>query len=162
VELLSEAKVAMPTKKTALVAQTAIAASPAYAEFLSSLDVVTIAMVASSFSIDRQAYFEARQRQLNVSWEPRITMAEEDFFEIRADVVVKLSDGKKRAFFNLAASYELHIHAPAPMNPDFVNRFAESDVRVLIWPYVREYVSGVSGRMHVPPVILPLTGSKHR
>lgn len=132
-----------------------------YTEFLRSLDLIWISLVNTQFSGDRQQYFEHKDHQLAVSWKSEAIEFGEDFFEVRADIAVKLSAPKStRGFFDLTATYMLHIHAPSPVDREYVARFAESELRLVIWPYIREYVSSVSGRMHVPPVLLPLVGGE--
>ena len=131
-----------------------------YPEFLASLDLISISLIGSSFSGDRREYLRNMEHQLSVSWRSEAVDRREDFFDVRVDVAVRVSAPKsKDAFFQLTAGYVLHIHASPPIDAAHVARFADSEIRLLVWPYVREYVSSISGRMHVPPIVLPITGS---
>jgi len=131
-----------------------------YPRFLASLNLMSISLVRSRFSGDRQQYFKNKAHQLSVSWTSKTSKRGEDFFDIGVDVAISLAVPKSDVtFFDLTASYLLHVHAPAPLNKVYIKRFSDSEVRLLVWPYVREYVSNISGRMHVPPIVLPLTGS---
>jgi preprotein translocase subunit SecB len=130
-----------------------------YTDFLSSLEPIWISLVGTNFTGDRERYFEFREHQLSVSWDVEQAECRKDFFEVRVKAAVRVSPPKSdKSFFDLTATYHLHVHASSPLNKDHVKRFAEGELRLLLWPYLREYVSSVSGRMHVPSVLLPVTG----
>jgi hypothetical protein len=134
-----------------------------YTDFLRSIQPIWISLVETSFAGDRAQYFEHKEHELSVSWNAEPVEFGAEFFEVKAQAVIRLSPTKSReSFFSLSATYHLHIHASAPLNRDHVKRFVGGELRLLVWPYVREYTSSVSGRMHVPPVLLPLTGSEDR
>jgi len=145
----------MTTKKARVVERTA------YTSFLRSLDLFSISLVDSSFHGDREQYFENPKHELDVDWRTEVAGQGEESFDVRANVKIRISaPTTKKDFFTLTASYVLHVHAPAPLDPKYVQRFTDSEVRLIVWPYVREYVTSMFGRMHVPPAILPVTGSK--
>jgi preprotein translocase subunit SecB len=132
-----------------------------YTSFLRSIEPFFISLTDSSFHGDREQYFEHQKHELDVDWKTEVTKQWEESFDVRANVKIRMfAPASKRDFFTLTASYLLHVHAPAPLDPQYVKKFTESEVRLIIWPYVREYATSVFGRMHVPPAILPVTGSK--
>jgi preprotein translocase subunit SecB len=143
------------------IRKTLAAERQAYTSFLRSLGIFSISLTDSTFHGDRVRYFDDPKRELDVEWKTGIDQLWESGFDVRASVTIRVSGPKSKASsFLLTAVYVLHIHAPAPVNPQHVKRFAGSEVRLIIWPYVREYAMSVFGRMHVPPTILPVTGSK--
>jgi preprotein translocase subunit SecB len=145
----------MTTKKSQAVEQ------PTYTSFLRSLEPFFISLTDSSFHGDREQYFENQKHELDVTWRTELAKKWKESFDVRAHVTIRIfAPATKKDFFTLSASYLLHVHAPAPLDPEHVQRFTESEVRLIIWPYVREYATSVFGRMHVPPAILPVTGSK--
>lgn len=134
---------------------------PSYTSFLRSIEPFFISLTDSSFHGDREQYFEHQKHELDVDWKTRVVNQWEKSFDVRADVKIRmLAPTSKKDFFTLTASYLLHVHARAPLDPFHVKKFTDSEVRLIIWPYVREYATSVFGRMHVPPAILPVTGSK--
>ena len=143
------------TTKTARIAQQ----SP-YTSFLRSLDLFSISLTDSSFHGDREQYFEHSKHELDVDWTTDLAGQWEESFDVRANVTIRISAPRAKDLFTLTASYLLHVHAPAPLDPKHVKRFTDSEVRLIVWPYVREYATSVFGRMHVPPAILPVTGSQ--
>jgi preprotein translocase subunit SecB len=132
-----------------------------YPDFLRSLDLFSISLTDSSFHGDRDQYFEHAKHELGVEWDTRVEARWDASFDVRVDVKIVISaPTAKESFFSLNASYLLHVHAPAPLEEEHVKRFAESEVRLIVWPYAREYATSVFGRLHVPPAILPVIGSK--
>jgi preprotein translocase subunit SecB len=117
-------------------------------------------LIDSTFHGDRDQYFEHSKHELDVDWTTQLAAQQEESFDVRANVRIRISAPKAKDFFTLTASYLLHVHAPAPLDPKHIKRFSVSEVRLIVWPYVREYATSVFGRMHVPPAILPVTGSK--
>ncbi|MFZ0137842.1 MAG: hypothetical protein WAK89_12325 [Candidatus Sulfotelmatobacter sp.] len=137
------------------------AKSPDYPSFLRSLDLFSISLTDSSFHGDRDEYFEHSKHELSVEWNTKVAAQWKESFDVRVDVKIGISaPTAKGDFFALTASYLLHVHAPAPLDDEHVKRFADSEVRLIVWPYAREYATSVFGRMHVPPAILPVIGSK--
>jgi preprotein translocase subunit SecB len=140
--------------------KTVPAQQKSYIDFLRGLKPVRISLVESHFSSNREQYLKEKVHQLSVLWKSETAESDGECLEVRAHVAVKVSAPKSsRVFFDLTATYLLHLHTPLPRRREHVARFSDSEARLMIWPYVREYVSGISGRMHVPPIVLPLTGS---
>jgi preprotein translocase subunit SecB len=134
---------------------------PAYASFLKSLEIFSISLTDSTFHGNRDEYFENRKHELDVDWRAELAGEWEQAFDVRVNVTIKISPPKKgKDFFKLTAEYLLHVHAPAPLDRQHVKRFTGSEVRLIVWPYVREYATSLFGRMHVPPAILPVAGAK--
>ena len=132
-----------------------------YPSFLRSLDLFSISLTNSTFHADRDQYFEHTKHELDVEWKTDVAGRWEESFDVRVDIKIGISaPTAKQAFFLLNASYLLHVHAPAPLDYDHVKRFADSEVRLIVWPYAREYATSIFGRLHVPPAILPVIGSK--
>jgi len=144
----------MPRKKQK---RTPITADSDYTQFLKSIDPITIALAGSRLSVDRDRYFDEGPKRLSVAWSCVPVTVKKDYFEAEAKVIVKLgSEGEAKPSVQIEATFQMHIHAGRPIVRAFVDRFADSEVRILIWPYFREYVSNVTGRMYIPPVILPM------
>jgi preprotein translocase subunit SecB len=129
-----------------------------YARFLRSLDLVSIALVESRFRIEREAFLDAEE-DLFVKVSGHSHKISKKFFEVRSELAVRTErkgKPKRPGSFQMMAVFELHIHAEASFDRNEVKRFATEDLRLLMWPYFREYLANACGRMHVPPIILPL------
>jgi preprotein translocase subunit SecB len=129
-----------------------------YEAFIKSLKLNVISLKESACEIDRKAYWEHKERNITYKLTAESLEIEEDYFDVRAKVEVVMTGGKTKAptpLIKISATYDLHFHAELIPKP-LLQRFCNSDVRLIVWPYFREYVSDVSARMYIPPMILPL------
>ena len=128
-----------------------------YTEFVRSLELIIIALTSSSTRIRRDEYFEEKKRDLSVAMTLKPKRLSRDHFDLQAEATVKLTRKRSDCLFDLSVTYELHFHAKPPVDAKLVRRFADSDAHLVLWPYLREYVSDVSARMYIPPILLPLS-----
>ena len=134
-------------------------ASQEYKNFLQSLDLSWIALVKSQFASDRKEYLKSSVQNLSLKWGCEPLSVKSGYFELSADLDLRVISAKpSKMLLELSATYHLHLHASSPIHKRFIDRFADSEVRLVLWPYYREYISNVCGRLHVPPVFLPLLG----
>jgi hypothetical protein len=134
---------------------------PSYMSFLGSIELIWIAMVETSFSGDRDEYFENEEHRRTLRWSCKPIDVGERYFELRSDFTLKLSPPKSgKCFFDLNVGYLLHLHGAGQFDKADVERFANFEARVVAWPYIREYVTSICGRMHVPPIVLPFGGEE--
>ena len=144
----------MPQRKQKLT----LTADANYTRFLESIVPFGIAVVDSRFRLDRDQYFEAESKRLSAAWKCTPIEVGEEYFEADAELSVNLTAPKrKKPLVEIRATFRMHIHAAKPINEEYVDRFANAEVRILVWPYFREYVTSVCGRMHIPPIVLPLS-----
>ena len=127
-----------------------------YTDFVQSLELIIIALTSSSARIKRDEYFEAKERDLSVAVTLKPKRMSRDHFDLQAEATVKLTRKRSDCLFDLSATYELHFHGKPPIDAKLVRRFANSDAHFILWPYLREYVSDVSARMYIPPILLPV------
>lgn len=133
-----------------------------YKHFLRSLEVVGIALVESKFQIDRRKYFDDADEKIGVEFECDIINTKSSSFDVIAKMTLKSRSEKKEGSLTLHASYALHFHTTSNVVKSFVQRFAESEARLVAWPYFREFVTSMCGRAQVPPITLPMVGSERR
>lgn len=132
-----------------------------YEDFISSLELYTIGLAGASCNIDREAYWEMEQEHSN-SYEvvTRVTKIAETYFDARSTLTLDVSGEKSKSkLIEIVASFDLHFHASIK-SKQCIERFCDSDVLLIVMPYIREYVTDVTARMHVPPIILPLSQKK--
>jgi preprotein translocase subunit SecB len=131
-----------------------------YTAFLASLHLYTINLKEAACDIDREAYWEHKEKNVSYKLTAESAGIKEDSFDVRSKLEVSMTGGKSKAHVvKIAATFDLHFHAKA-IPKAFVDKFCSADVRLIVWPYFREYVSDVSARMYVPPVILPLSNKE--
>jgi len=131
-----------------------------YAAFLRSLQLYVISLKESACAVDQKAYWENKNRKLTYKMDAESIGIQESTFDVRTKVEVMMTGGKqKHNVLRISATFDLHFHASS-IPKTLVDRFCNSDVRLIVWPYFREYVSDVSSRMYIPPVILPLSNEQ--
>jgi len=128
-----------------------------YEDFLRSLQLNVISLKEASCRIDRIAYWKHKGRQLSYKMTAEVGEIDDGFFDVQAKLDVTMSSSKpEEQIIRISATFDLHFHAEA-IPKSLVDKFCKSEVRLIVWPYFREYVSDVSSRMYIPPVILPLS-----
>jgi preprotein translocase subunit SecB len=133
-----------------------------YREFLKSLHVGSIALSDCTAQIDRTRYFDTEEELMLVAKTKAINI-KKDAFDVEATIAVRSHEvGKKDGSLKIDATYLLHFHGKAPVQSTHIKRFVDGDVRLVIWPYFREFVAATTGRMHIPPVTLPITAREEQ
>ena len=136
------------------------AVSLGYEAFIASLKLQIINLKETACDIDREAYWKHKEKNISYKLTAEAIDTGEGYFDVRAKLEAAMTGGKSKAhLIKIAATYDLHFHAK-PIPKVFLDRFCHSDVRLIVWPYFREYVSDVSARMYIPPMILPLSNEK--
>src|SRR5579863_2152425 len=131
--------------------------SESYSRFLRSLRLMGIALIDSRFLIDRQRYFEDQEERIFSDLGCDVAELKGNHFELRAKMVLKSSQSKRQqGSLLIEATYLLHYHTDGKAVPELVERFAKGEADIVIWPYLREYVTSMCGRGHIPPITLPM------
>jgi preprotein translocase subunit SecB len=134
----------------------------AYTDFLKSLDVIFLSLAECEARIDRRRFFNTDER-LAMDAHAEWTRAGKDSFDVRATIVINtIPANKKDGSLMVKAVYLVHLHSKPPINEQHIRRFVQADLRILIWPYFREFIASTTARMHIPPITLPITGGKKR
>ena len=131
-------------------------ADKGYSAFLASLDPVSIALVKSAVSLERLKYLESERERIYVIFASKLLRLGDEHFDVKTTLELEIKkEEASKPLLRFSATYDLHFHADGVTKQN-VDRFVKSDVRLLIWPYLRELVSSMSSRMHIPPILLPV------
>ncbi len=83
-----------------------------------------------------------------------------DTFYVRARIEVKIAASGASAEPHLAVSAVFEIKYRVPQGARFsaheLEAFADTNAIFNVWPFWREYIQSVTGRMDLPAVVLPL------
>ena len=63
---------------------------------------------------------------------------------------------KKKPFFEIMVKFCIELQCETPIDKEFFDIFSKVTLPRMTFPYLREFVSNVTGRMNVPPVTLPM------
>jgi preprotein translocase subunit SecB len=130
-----------------------------YTKFLNSLALIGLALKSSSASVDRKKYWELNQkknrssRKFNEQY--RISRIEDDFFESQGvfEFIVGAQDS---VALRVESTFEVHIHAAKPISREMVERFTNAELRLILLPYARHFLTNITAQMQIPPIVLPL------
>jgi hypothetical protein len=146
----------MPVKSASLTSN-----SREYSTFLKGVKLFIIALDNVSSDIDRERYWECSERKggmvraIEASYEAMAI--EGKHFDVVGRLQMKiLSKSDNSELVRIACQYSSHFHASIRVDKRVAQKFANAEAKIVIWPYFRQLVSDISGRMHIPPVIVPL------
>jgi hypothetical protein len=129
-----------------------------YIDFLTKLHLVGLGLKSSSIVLNRQTLYDIQEKG-----KPVRTFTEEysyieigkSYFDAEGNYAVSIADGEQMGV-RLECTFEVHIHCPSPVDRQMVERFAKQDLRFMLLPYARSFVSDMSGRMQIRQILLPL------
>ena len=132
-----------------------------YLSFLQGLGSVIIGLKRCSADLDRTRYYELmdkrkKDRKRVIDGDYRLDKVTETYFDVSATVSVAVRDRKDDSnALSIECTYEGHFHGEPPVQRGLAERFVKSQLRVVLWPYVRQFVSDTTARMSINPVFLP-------
>ena len=135
-----------------------------YEQFLKSVRPVGLGLLESSCKLDRGAYGKL-MRQKNrpgrlISTEYKLVEADGGYFDATAKFMLAVAENHKATpALIVEAVYETHFHCKAPAQRELAERFVASELRLVMWPYFRELVFDLCGKMSIPPITIPLVAS---
>jgi hypothetical protein len=150
----------MPKKNTLRLKS----ADSSYDQFLRSVKPVGLGMSNSLSHLDRAAYIRARKLRdgatRSISTEYELRDAAGGYFDAIGKFVLTVTDGKQSSpALMIECQYESHFHCTAPVDRVLAERFTKSELRLILWPYFRELVHDMCGKMGIPPLTIPLSTS---
>ena len=121
---------------------------------------------SSSAALQREVLWQLNKHEkpeCKLSEQYKQTEIGEGYFEAEAQYKVTIAAGERLAL-KIECTFEIHVHAQSPVKPEMAKRFAESDLRFIILPYARHFVTDMTSQMQIPPIVLPLAtvGGKAR
>lgn len=124
----------------------------AYATFIGQIELEAIWLVSSRITnyvgtrqpIQAELIIESRPQ-----WNPRPTG-----FDVELTYTVAVR-GEQAAALEIEAAYGLSYASRQPMTDEMFAMFAEANLPLNAWPYLREYVASVFGRVGWLPFTLP-------
>jgi hypothetical protein len=135
--------------------------SEQYAKFLREIRLVGLAMENCSSIIRREEYFAAITKKTmdrSISSEYQLHEVQKEFFNVRSRFTLDVKHKvKSLQVLTVKCTFIAHFHSLHGQIPRrFVERFSQSELRLIMWPYFREFVSDMSSKMAIPPLLIPL------
>jgi hypothetical protein len=134
-----------------------------YSAFLRSVTPTVLGLSSSTTKVKRRQYWQLAKAQSAERWlsaSYAVTNVQSDYFDVEATFELAIHDqkhsGSDEAVVRIACVFEGHFHADAPVARAHAEQFATKDSWLVFWPYFRQFVSDMTGRMSVRTELLPL------
>jgi hypothetical protein len=134
-----------------------------YLAFIKHVRLQGLGLDSSSASVDRGALSEAIDANdaspLNIDAIFGILAHTEN--ELVAEAKFKLSQVRKSSassqLLTIECSFSALFQLGSPASEDVVTRFANTEAKLVFWPYLRHFMSDMSHRMAINHILIPLT-----
>ena len=132
-----------------------------YEEFLRSLKLIALGLTTSSTKFDRYAYaqiLDEKNEVRSISAEYELERAQDDFFDAVAKFRITVSNKKTGlAALSIECTMDAHFHGKKKLEAGLAKRFIASELRLVVWPYFRQFVTDITSRMAIRPIVIPLS-----
>jgi preprotein translocase subunit SecB len=135
---------------------------PKYTAFLKGIKLLGFGMLESRTSQNRDVYVELSEKgQLSrkISAEYQTLEVKKQYFNASAKLGLRISDKAERTpAVIVECTYIAHFHCDgAQITKELADRFTESELRLVVWPYFRQFVNDATSRMAIQPVVMPFS-----
>lgn len=137
-------------------------AKGAYEKFVRSVRLIGLGLRSCQCSLDRTNYFAVTNEKdaalTRINSEYRVTSSGTGHFDAEGVCSVVIEHKRKKTeVLSVSCSFQAHFHAKFDSDSGFPARFANSELRLILNPYFREFVSNITTRMAVRSILLPLS-----
>jgi preprotein translocase subunit SecB len=133
-----------------------------YETFLRNLSLFDICLIRSSSEVQWKPYRELLNRKTNapgrfdVSYE--LSDVGDGFFNTTSTFQLTVPGHKAgKSVLTIECVFRGHFHVQGKAVRELAQRFTDSELELVVWPYFRQFVSDTTARMSIPPITLPLS-----
>lgn len=130
-----------------------------YEEFVRGIELIGVALTRCSASLDRDRFRKASEEK-HVHPSLKDTYRLSDFqskcFEAVGEFVVRIVADDEQPCVVVECEFTAHFHAQSDLDQQYAKRFSESEVQLVLVPFARQFIAGISGSMCIPPLVMPL------
>lgn len=132
-----------------------------YIEFLKNIELIALALNRCSAEINREIYDgsarDAESSSRNVTAKYRLSDMSDTSFDATASFDLAVRNKADKTALRVECVFEAHFHPAKLLTRSFAERFVESELRLVVWPYFRQFVFDITARMWIPPVLIPFS-----
>jgi len=136
-----------------------------YAEFLRTVKLVALALANCSASLDRGPYIEQSARAKStrhISADYELDEVRKNAFDVAAGFKLAVTNKANTSKpLTIECRFLGHFHCKPEASRELQERFAQSEARLIFWPYFRELVSDLTAKMYIQPILVPLSTEKN-
>lgn len=134
-----------------------------YQDFLKNVQPVEVGLVSASANFDRKLFAtwvnsEDHKIAHVVNAHYDLDDVGEASFDVTARLSVKTRVGDRDGdeVLSIESVHFARFESKIPLSKTDAGRFAKAEARLILWPFLREFVASTTGRMGVPALTLPL------
>ena len=131
-----------------------------YEQFLQGLEIITLALTRSFSHIDRDSLFKVYSKKPTRRFTDEYSLlrsgGEAFDCEGRFSLSVLDPDSKEKVLLFVECKYEVHMHGRPKIDKALAERFSKAELRLILLPYARHFISETTAQMSVPPELIPL------
>jgi len=136
--------------------------SASYENFLRSVRLVAIGLRDCRCSLVRRDYVlvlkERESGLTRINAEYKLTDVGPTNFDACGSFSLDIEHRRsKKQVLSVNCSFETHFHADFAPGSELPQRFVDSELRLILWPYFRELTSTLTAKMAIRPVVVPLS-----
>ena len=136
-----------------------------YSLFIEGVHLLGIALESSSINIQRNKFLETVSRgeviTNEISAEHKISsFVEKEIRKLQITFRCKVEfkhESDKEPLLTIACTHTVNFQLDKFPTKSNLERFAMREANLVHWPYFRLFVSDISSRMSIPPLVIPLT-----
>lgn len=134
-----------------------------YASFLKGIKLLGFGLQESRTAQNRDVYAELYGKSRltrRISTEYRTMEVTKEFFNASAKLSLTVEDKKGSAppAVIVECTYVAHFHCDGcQITKELAGRFTESELRLVVWPYFRQFVNDATARMAIQPILIPFS-----
>lgn len=127
-----------------------------YKQFIENIEIqdVFLSYMGSKRNV---LYIDTFKNNVNVEFIPKFTFDDikEDKFISKAKFDVSARKGQD-TLFSITCEFTVinRINNKELMKEEFINKYIERNLPLIVWPYGREFINSATTRMGFPPLIL--------
>jgi preprotein translocase subunit SecB len=130
-----------------------------YVHFLKCLQLDDIYLSQTTATFDRER-FKSFPKEIPIQGQSRCTkpILSGTAFTVRATMEVLIGGSNaKESLGRVEVTYALKFSVRAKeLNPEHVNQFTRSTIKIVIWPFFREFIHSMTARFGIPHVNVPI------
>jgi hypothetical protein len=141
--------------------------APKYEEFIKGVRLINLGMEHCFSMLERRRYMDIKHedRTPTLAATYKLQGLGKDFFDaiaafkLSVDKPVDAENGdsdEELAPLVIECTFEAHFHFKGPKSKALTEKFVDSELRLIMWPYFRQFVTDTTGRMTIAPLVVPL------
>ncbi|MCK4526867.1 protein-export chaperone SecB [candidate division WOR-3 bacterium] len=132
--------------------------SNVYNKFISGLNLMEIKIAYSEAKVEENFSPPA---EVEIEENKKYEKLKDGKFVVTHEYLIKgIEEGEKEAGFYINVIYKLTYQSKTPLTKKIFNIFSEISLPLHTWPYFRQFVQEMSGRMGLPALTLDLLKSE--